>query len=119
LMEARDARWAVQLSKADRDCLCAALLAGGGNVDSLPPKLKTAVLSFEQLPAERRSACQAILRPLTAASLMCSRSEAFKSKLALAIEAITDDNVTDYTIFSQHNADVESGDETDESNSSE
>jgi hypothetical protein len=119
LMEARDARWAVQLSKADRDCLCAALLAGGGNIDSLPPKLKTAVLSFEQLPAERRSSCQAILRPLTAASLMCSRSEAFKSKLALAIEAITDDNVADYTIFSQHNADVESEEETDESNSSE
>jgi len=110
LMEARDARWAVQLSKADRDCLCAALLAGGGSVDDLPPTLKTAVLSFEQLPAARHSACQAILRPLVAASLMCSRSEAFKSKLALTIEAITSDNVTDYMILRQHN---ESGEETD------
>jgi len=119
LMEARDARWAAQLLKADRDSLCAALLAGGGSVDDLPPKLKTAVLSFEQLPAARHSACQAILRPLIAASLMCSRSEAFKSKLSLAIEAITSDNVTDCMIFSQHNGDVESGHESEESSSSE
>eukprot|EP00419_Tripos_fusus_P041344 CAMPEP_0172793566 /NCGR_PEP_ID=MMETSP1074-20121228/209539_1 /TAXON_ID=2916 /ORGANISM="Ceratium fusus, Strain PA161109" /LENGTH=331 /DNA_ID=CAMNT_0013630639 /DNA_START=729 /DNA_END=1724 /DNA_ORIENTATION=- len=120
LMEARDARWAVRLSMSERDCLCAALLAGGGSVDDLPPKLKTAVLSFEQLPAATHTACQAILRPLIAASLMCSRSEAFKSKLGLAIEAITSDDATDFNIFfGQQTGDSFSGEETDDSSSSE
>lgn len=120
LMEAREARWAVQLSKEDRDCLCAALLQGGGSIDDLPPKLKTAALGFEQLPAVRQRACQSIIRPLIAASLMCSRNEAFKSKLAIVIEAITSESVAELDIFSgQHNGDVESGEETDGSSSSE
>eukprot|EP00928_Gymnodinium_smaydae_P038822 TRINITY_DN26681_c0_g1_i1.p1 TRINITY_DN26681_c0_g1~~TRINITY_DN26681_c0_g1_i1.p1 ORF type:complete len:600 (-),score=73.87 TRINITY_DN26681_c0_g1_i1:376-2175(-) len=89
LMRARAARFAVTLSQSERNYLCAALLAGGGEHDELPQRLAAAVQSFESLPEARRSACNDILLPLVALSLRCSRKKAFKDKLQLIVRGIT------------------------------
>jgi len=96
LMEARDALDAAVLSGTERESLCAALLAGGGAPGALPLRLATAVEGFERLPPEQHGVCQAILRPLIAVSVTCSKQQAYKEKLMLVIEGITSDGVEDY-----------------------
>jgi len=92
LMEAQAAQAAAQLSGAARDGLCAILLAGGGDIDELPPGLRAMVQNFEMLPASTKELCLAVQRPLNAISVECSRQAAFKEKLELTIQGITDDD---------------------------
>jgi hypothetical protein len=116
LMEARNARAAVRLSSAERDLLCASLLAGGGALDDLPTGLAAKARDFETLPAARKEACLAIQRPLIAMSVECSRQQAFKDKLGVTIECIAseDSYVSTVLLGVSRNKDSDSDSDSDD-----
>uniref|UniRef100_A0A7S4PXP8 Uncharacterized protein n=1 Tax=Alexandrium monilatum TaxID=311494 RepID=A0A7S4PXP8_9DINO len=91
LMLARRKRAEVSLTTAERDALCAALLAGGGKPEGLPDGLAAGVRRFEELPQATHAACRDILRGLVACSVECSRRRPFKEKLQVTIECIADE----------------------------
>ena len=97
--EAQAARAAVQIDPAAHELLCAALLAGGGDPDSLPVGLSAALRRYESLPEEVHAACQTVLRPLIALSLECGRQGEFKAKLELVIESMAHVNSEDITQY--------------------
>merc|ERR1712217_820362 len=76
-MEARAAHTAAQITNEDRMLLCGALLAGGGKLDALPKGLADVVREYDKMPSNIHEQCQAILRPLMAVSIECSRAGAF------------------------------------------
>jgi len=98
LMEARSARAAAQLTDADRVLLCTVLLAGGGDPDALPDGLADAARAYDKMPSAARKQCQAILNPLVAVSIECSRVPAFRDKLMLVIEGITAEDGSPYMV---------------------
>ena len=97
--DAQEARNAAQLSTDAHALLCAAILAGGGDPDSLPAGLAEAVKRYENLPKETYDRCQAILRPLIAFGLECGRQSQFKEKLELVIQSMAEVNSEDITEY--------------------
>lgn len=98
LMEARSARAVAQITDGDRLLLCRVLLAGGGDPDALPDGLADAARAFDQMPPTSRKQCQAIINPLVAVSIECSRVPAFRDKLMLVIEGITASDGSPYMV---------------------
>ena len=99
ICEAQAARAAIHIDPAAHELLCAALLAGGGDPDSLPVGLSAALSRYESLPEEVHAACQTVLRPLIALSLECGRQREFKEKLELVIESMAHVNSEDITQY--------------------
>ena len=96
LMAAREARARVELTDVERECLCAMLLSGGADASQLPPGLAKALNKSEVCLGKKRAACQDVLRPLIAISILCSKQRLFKEKLQIIIEGITSDDAEDY-----------------------
>ena len=96
LMAAREARARVQLTDVERECLCAMLLSGGADASQLPTGLAEALNKSRVCLGKKRAACQDVLRPLIAISILCSKQRLFKEKLCIVIEGITSDDAEDY-----------------------
>jgi len=73
-------------------------LAGGGDPDALPDGLADAARAYDKMPSAARKQCQAILNPLVAVSIECSRVPAFRDKLTLVIEGITAEDGSPYMV---------------------
>ena len=88
--ETQDARNAAAsvLSQDVHRLLCARLLAGGEDSNTLPRNLAEAVQEYEDLPEESKGLCQAVLSPLMAFGLECGKQGQFKEKLKLVIESL-------------------------------
>ena len=96
LMAAKEARAGVKLNESERECLCAMLLAGGGDPDQLPAGLSAILNRSEAFLGKKNSACQDVVRPLVSISILCSKQHLFKEKLKTIIEGITSDDAEDY-----------------------
>lgn len=96
LMAAREARAQIKLTDGERECLCAMLLAGGGDADQLPPGLSAILGRSEAYLGSKHAACQDVVRPLISISILCSKQHLFKEKLRVIIEGITSDDAQDY-----------------------
>ena len=96
LMAAREARAQIKLTDGERECLCAMLLAGGGDADQLPPGLSAILGRSEAYLGSKHAACQDVVRPLISISILCSKQHLFKKKLRVIIEGITSDDAEDY-----------------------
>eukprot|EP00927_Polykrikos_kofoidii_P043814 TRINITY_DN37912_c0_g2_i1.p1 TRINITY_DN37912_c0_g2~~TRINITY_DN37912_c0_g2_i1.p1 ORF type:complete len:680 (-),score=69.43 TRINITY_DN37912_c0_g2_i1:30-2069(-) len=116
---AQAARQRLHVVPHNRDLLCAALLAGGGDCEALPEGLAKALRKYNEQPETSRAACQSVVQPLIAIAVECSRRVDFKEQLQLVIEGITSEGSSVHAFVTSDEFNAADSDDTDAGSSSE